>query len=241
MPNSTPPMKVQPTRVDSGIEVESPTEVKSAVQVESLHMVAEDPAAEDTAAEKQIASTASEPTVVESTAEEPVTEAKVNSQEPVLNEPAVEAKLAFEETPEEFKKAVDGLVEEETVANEPVEEDQIFDAMDKPATGNETAVNAESTRKNPLSDVRHVMEDLSAEEPVNGESVAENSVAEEPVATTRIEKELHVDIKPATKEHTRVDSGIDIETTKEPLGKLETVVEAKPATEFEPRLEGGMA
>jgi hypothetical protein len=57
-----------------------------------------------------------------------------------------------------------------------------------------------------------------------------------------IEKELHVDVKPAVKEHTRVDSGIDIETpTQEPLGKLEPVVEAMPAAELEPRLESEIA
>jgi hypothetical protein len=39
--------KMPPMRVDSGIEVESPTEVKSALEVEPLRTVLEDPAIED--------------------------------------------------------------------------------------------------------------------------------------------------------------------------------------------------
>jgi hypothetical protein len=84
------------------------------------------------------------------------------------------------------------------------------------------------------------MESLFHKTPANGDSHAEPSAAEEPTATSQNEKELHVDVKPATKEqHTRVDSGIDIETpSKEPLVKLEPVVEVKPAMEND---ESGMA
>lgn len=59
-----------------------------------------------------------------------------------------------------------------------------------------------------------------------------DTLVEDSIATSQNEKELHVDVEP-TREHTRVDFGINIETpTKEPLKKLKPVLKVKPMTKM---------
>jgi hypothetical protein len=231
---STPPIIAQPTRVDSGIEVESPAEGRSAVEVAQPHMAVEDPVVEDAPVEEPTGEIATkEPTVENSAMEEPAPEPKFHMDKPTVDEPAVEAKPAPEEAPEEFEDAMDEPAEEDSVAQEPTEEDHFLDATDEPVISDQPASKVEPTVTSPLAE----------EVAVKGEPLEESPVTGEPTAAPRIEKELHVNVNPAMKEqHTRVDSGIDVETPmREAPGKLEPLVEVRPGIEIDAGLEGGIA
>jgi hypothetical protein len=213
-PSPSPPTKAPPSRVDSGIEVESPTENKSDASVEPLRTVVEDAPVE-------------EPTGGPTTKEQ------------AMDEPAVEATSISEEAPEGLQDALSEPAGTEPVAHDPAEEDRLLDAADEP-TAEEPETKTEPAPEQPLSILSHGMGSLLPETAVNGDSHAEAPEPEEPTTASHVGKDLHVDAKPATREqHTRVDSGIDVEApAKEPLGKLEPVVEVRPAAEIEPGLEG---
>jgi hypothetical protein len=213
-PSPSAPTKAPPSRVDSGIEVESPTEIKSDVSVEPLRTVVEDSPVE-------------EPTGGPTTKEQ------------TMDEPAVEAKSISEEAPEGFQNPLSEPAGTEPVVHDPAEEGHLFDAVDK-STAEEPETKTEPAPEQPLSILSHTMASLLPKTTVNGDFHAETPEPEGPTTAPHVEKDVHVDAKPATREqHTRVDSGIDVEApTKEPLGKLEPVVEVRPAAEIEPGLGG---
>jgi hypothetical protein len=161
--------------------------------------------------------------------EEPATEAKGHLEEPVAKE-----------APEEFHNTISEPAGKELVMQEPTEEDRFVDAEDQRAAESQSEMKDEPAHVKPLSKLENVMESLFHKTPVHGDSYAEPGATEEPTTVPHAEKELQVEAKPAMREqHTKVDSGIDVETpTKKPLGKFEPVVEIKPATDID---ESGMA